>query len=505
MNGMLWTRMVFPAAIVALAGAASAQVKDVTPYSVVVTADRAPLRADAAEVFYRVAEAEKGAVLRVDGEQGNWLRVSYPKNGSVFVLAQDGTLDAAAGTVRLNSPTRLRAPNSVAGIASSWKTAHVAPLAAGTTLKHLETMKGDDGAVLGYRVQAPDVARAFVAGNLVRKATEAEAAGIGAGTPAPTPTGTPAPTPTTTPAATPAATPTPGTTPAATNLAEPIKAGGSAPVVIEQQAPTNSQTTGSGVSAGTNTSAVTPVTPGAQPTGQTTGQASGQAAANADPLSPEALDARFREINAADPLTADYTTLIEQFEQAIAKMGNTPIEQRRQKQMETRLDILRLRKNYQDTVKRINEAKAPLTAANATVMGQVSENARTRIYNVVGVLQPSSVYNGKNLPLMYRIQSVGGTSPRTLGYLKPDPALGLDGKLGRLIGVIGETNLDPGLRLQIVTPVRIDMLKADGTPEVPTSAATPAPAPAATTPASTPAPALEPAPVRPPPAAVEPK
>lgn len=494
MNGMHWTRMVIPAAIVALAGAASAQVKDVTPYSVVVTADRAPLRADAAEVFYRVAEAEKGAVLRVDGEQGNWLRVSYPRNGSVFVLAQDGTLDAAAGTVRLNGATRLRAPNAVAGIASSWKTAHVTPLAAGTTLKHLETMKGDDGAVLGYRVQAPDVARAFVAGNLVRKATEAEAAGTGAGAPATTPASTPAATPAATP--TPGTTPatTPSTTPAATNLAEPIKAGGSAPVVIEQQAPTNSQTTGSGVSAGTNTSAVTPVTPGSQPT-------TSQPATNADPLSPEALDARFREINAADPLTADYTTLIEQFEQAIAKMGNTPIEQRRQKQMETRLDILRLRKNYQDTVKRINEAKAPLTAANATVMGQVSENARTRIYNVVGVLQPSSVYNGKNLPLMYRIQSVGGTSPRTLGYLKPDPALGLDGKLGRLIGVIGDTNLDPGLRLQIVTPVRIDLLKADGTPEVPTPAATPA----ATTPASTPAPAVEPAPVRPPPAAVEPK
>jgi hypothetical protein len=499
MNGMHWSRMVFPAAIVALAGAASAQVKDVTPYSVVVTADRAPLRADAAEVFYRVAEVEKGAVLRVDGEQGNWLRVSYPRNGSVFVLAQDGTLDAAAGTVRLNGATRLRAPNAVAGIGSSWKTAHVAPLAAGTTLKHLETMKGDDGAVLGYRVQAPDVARAFVAGNLVRKATDAEASGTAPAAPATTPAAAPSTTPATTPAATPATSPatapstTPSTTPApATNLADPIRPGGSAPVVIEQQAPTNSQTTGSGVGAGTNTTAVTPVQPANQPIGQPVD-------ANADPLSPEALDARFREINAADPLTAEYAPLIAQFEQAIAKMGNTPIEQRRAKQMETRLDILRLRKNYQDTVRRINEAKAPLTAANSTVMSQVSENARTRIYNVVGVLQPSSVYNGKNLPLMYRIQSVGGTSPRTLGYLKPDPALGLDGKLGRLIGVIGDTNLDPGLRLQIVTPVRIDLLKADGTPDVPT--------PAAATPAATPAPApvIEPAPIRPPPANIEPK
>ena len=45
---------------------------------------------------------------------------------------------------------------------------------------------------------------------------------------------------------------------------------------------------------------------------------------------------------------------------------------------------------------------------------KVAEVSKTRLYLVIGRLHGSSVYDGKQLPLMYRIQTVSG-APRTLG------------------------------------------------------------------------------------------
>jgi hypothetical protein len=95
-----------------------------------------------------------------------------------------------------------------------------------------------------------------------------------------------------------------------------------------------------------------------------------------------------------------------------------------------------------------------------------------RVYTMIGQLQPSTVYDGKKLPLMFRVVSVGGVSPRTLGYLKDEKDMSLLGKVGAVVGVIGEAQLDRSLMLNVITPVRVDVLKPKS--EVP---AAPAPAP----------------------------
>ena len=70
----------------------------------------------------------------------------------------------------------------------------------------------------------------------------------------------------------------------------------------------------------------------------------------------------------------------------------------------------------------------------------------------------SNVYNGERLPKMYRIQSVSRVdgSPRTLGYVTPDKSI--DGKLGSVVGIVGEPRFDPQLRLVIVRPDQVDVM-----------------------------------------------
>ena len=68
---------------------------------------------------------------------------------------------------------------------------------------------------------------------------------------------------------------------------------------------------------------------------------------------------------------------------------------------------------------------------------------------------------------MYRIQSVGDRIPRTLAYLRPNKAFDLSAKVGRIVGIEGKTLLDQALKLNVVTPTRVDVLtpSADGSLE----------------------------------------
>ncbi|MFB0985939.1 MAG: hypothetical protein QMB94_06530 [Phycisphaerales bacterium] len=96
------------------------------------------------------------------------------------------------------------------------------------------------------------------------------------------------------------------------------------------------------------------------------------------------------------------------------------------------------------------------------------ENAKVAIiaradYTMVGRLNASRVYDGKRLPLLYRLQDpVGG---RTLGYVKPTKGVDLTPGLGRMVGLVGTKSYDAGYRLMIVTPRRFDIFIAENEAE----------------------------------------
>jgi len=78
-------------------------------------------------------------------------------------------------------------------------------------------------------------------------------------------------------------------------------------------------------------------------------------------------------------------------------------------------------------------------------------------YEAVGRLNTSLVYDGRRLPLLYRLQEAGDGA--TVAYLIPTSDFRLAELTGQLVGVDGMVRYDEALRLNIITPDRVDVLQ----------------------------------------------
>lgn len=411
---------------------ASAQVQAVDAYWATVQSDKTPVRCYFTDTSYSVSELPKGFVVRVDGEGSVYARVAYPAKMTAFVQAEHGKVEG--NVVKLTQASRLRAASTIAGFDGSWKALLDTPLAVGSELKFVENVTNKEGAVIAYRVQAPDAARGYVAMSAIRKATDAEAAAAGnqVAPAAPkveakkpdAPSGA-----TTAPATTTAAQPAP-----TTDLTQPTQPTG--------QTPTNPAVPATDVTAAAPQGAATTVagTPAERKVG-----------------SLEDLEATFQRVAKQPAGEAEYDELMAEFQRAMDAQG--PEMTGRKKQLTARREFLSIRRDYRDRVRAAEDAKRQLDASEMQVKNSIAEIEKSRVYTIIGSLQPSTVYDGQRLPLMYRVQSVGGLSPRTLGYIKPDAKFDLDRKLGLVVGVIGNAEMDRELKLNIVTPVRVDVLR----------------------------------------------
>src|SRR5690606_16034294 len=108
----------------------------------------------------------------------------------------------------------------------------------------------------------------------------------------------------------------------------------------------------------------------------------------------------------------------------------------------------------------VHAARSAMDAYSQRVATAATEARASRQYTLIGRLETSAIYDGQRLPLMYRVQSVGEGTSRTLGYIRPAPEMELSGKTGQLVGVIGRAAMDERLKLNIVTPVEVDTLSA---------------------------------------------
>lgn len=77
-------------------------------------------------------------------------------------------------------------------------------------------------------------------------------------------------------------------------------------------------------------------------------------------------------------------------------------------------------------------------------------------FDAVGRLNASLVYDGRRLPLLYRLQEPGEGA--TVAYLLPTRDFSLAELTGQLVGVSGDLRYDEALRLNIITPRRVDIL-----------------------------------------------
>ena len=131
--------------------------------------------------------------------------------------------------------------------------------------------------------------------------------------------------------------------------------------------------------------------------------------------------------------------------------------------LESRQTVLRLRQRIQQ-VYRENQVAA--NAADAIAMQTEREVQRIKQdlgFTAVGRLLPSAVYDGDRLPRMFRIQALDTTeAPRTLGYLRPDPAFSYETKLNQTVGVVGAIRNDARTNLQVIEPLRVALVDVGG-------------------------------------------
>ncbi len=457
--------------------------QSVTPYFVLVTGDKTPLRCAEADSAYAVAELTSGQVLHVDGERGSVLRVVYPPKVTAFVRAEEATIEGS--TVKLSKDSRLRAANVVAGFAGSWKMLLDTPLTGGTPLKLIEPSVDKDGTLLGYRVAAPVGARAYLNSASVRRATDAEVQAYRGkfGEPSLESAAPAIPTPTVI-----AHTPTPSDQPNSAPVQPPADPSTTTSPTIAENTPAKPADTiaepmkiaaapGEG---GSSPALPTPTQPEAQPNNQPATQSVASVQPTTPPITErkrataEELEPTFKIVMAQPALTAEFDEMLAEYRRTL---DSTPTDQARRRQaIESRIKALELKAEFRDKLRQAETERAQLDEGNVKLQQRFAELAQNRTYTMVGQLQGSTVYDGRRLPLMYRLQSLGGV-PQTIGYIKPHHDLNFDGMLGQVVGVIGQTQFDDALKLNVINAVRVDLIDAAANPAQPREGAPPTPIP----------------------------
>jgi len=526
---------------ISAASAQTAPATRVDPYVVILTEAQVPIRSGGSTIFYPIAYPKAGDALVVDGETTGWLRIMYPSGVRALVSAEDAA-ESAPGKVRLNKASKLRAPHANSGVKGAYLGVQETELPIGTEFAVVETFKDDTGTVTFWSVQPPPGARGWISREAVRRATEAEAAPIMAklsgvpvanpGAPVSVPVGDrpgPASTPVTPDAASPTAPPAsapsagspasnvptgdrpiPADTPAAGNQLAP-----SLPAAAPAAAPVAPPAVISTVTPPPPQPETTPAKPVATPPGMEIPatvpvgdkDGGGGAAVRTSPqlatTNLDSLKALYDRVRAQPAPVAELDQAIAEFERFKGGLSGTPRDQALAKQLDAYIQAMKLRKEIRDLQNANAQINRDTELMKSEVGKQVVELEKQRIYNVIGRLVRSTVYDGGRAPVLYRVMSPEPGSARTLGYLLPDPGFDYANKLDQVVGIIGDVKPDESLRTNLIVPKRVDVVSLApivASPDIPGlvvprgAAAPAAPKPAAepSKPAPTPVPPVAP-------------
>lgn len=119
--------------------------------------------------------------------------------------------------------------------------------------------------------------------------------------------------------------------------------------------------------------------------------------------------------------------------------------------------LAQLRRDAQLAVA-LRQIAAVQQQAETTMPPPVNVTRTSRDYDAFGVMVASVVYDGVNLPRLYRV--VNPVDNRTLAYIRPNAAVDAANQIGRTVGVLGATQYDPGLKLRVLDPERVDVIES---------------------------------------------
>ena len=457
----------------------------------------------------------------IDGD--GWLRVSFPAEQPALIkaLPEHLDVDVMRGTITLLRPSRLVALSIDGDLSQSWKKLLTKPMKPGSTLKILETIRDENGQALAYIVPAPEQARGFIHGRFVRQANAAETRAFHDGQ-ITTQTAAIAAAPAqqeVIAAPTPEMTPETAPKLAAT---EPVQEGEPVTTVARVDAqPAHGDDVGAllGVDREAHEAMPEPAgeIAGAETTAGTTEEAPAmdqthaasplptstlyidpdsaattlagadeddfevyQGGTNADddaevePVMAEPLienrplptlrdlETAYSAVLAQKATMAEVDPLISEHERYLAAMdrGEAPGDDLDREVLVAHLELLKIRSDLQRSMLRIEGVREQAKRSMARIEEGIAGIDRSSEYVVVGRLTTSVVYDGKRLPLLYRVQSIDEDAGRTLAYVVPAGDVDLAGSLGSIVGVAGSARVDASSRLNIVTPTRIDRLRS---------------------------------------------
>ncbi len=116
----------------------------------------------------------------------------------------------------------------------------------------------------------------------------------------------------------------------------------------------------------------------------------------------------------------------------------------------TRVALLNSRAELKRTIAQLTETKGEAEPPR--------DAAPAKQYTAVGKLLASTVYTGGRLPLLYRLTDP--LSGLTIAYVDPGPDRAMARHLGKVVGIVGDSQYDQGLRLKIIAVQEIDALTA---------------------------------------------
>ena len=363
--------------------------------------------------FFRV---NKGAVVEVLYERYGWSRVqtSTPVFEKAFGYVNANALTVKDKTGTVTQRTTLRAPNLLqkGKVSASWEGLDPA-LQPETELKLIELLPGTTSGEPGvWKVHLPGKQKAWINSDFLRPATAQEIA--------------------------------------AAKL-KPLPPASDEIIALEEVSTTATETTNPGdsnseteaVAAGTTTEDVEAEEVVLTP-----------AEARAAKLA--ALDEAFRSMLKEDIQSAELELLQKQFQQFAQDKDATDLQR---STAESRSEVLALKVSVQDRLARLRSMKdrTRIDGENISATG-VAMDFRAP-FDVVGRLNASVVFNGKGtMPLLFRLQDP--SSGHTIGYLVPDNRYDLPAMTGLMVGIVGRSDYNEALQLNVITPRRIDLVAA---------------------------------------------
>ena len=408
-----------------LAGAARGQMPAAGPYEVEVTAPSVQVRCGwRSDGWYSVGEAPRGTRLTVDGAEGEWLRVRYPEGLGFGVLLRADEVEIRAGVATLTSPARPIFRNRASPATGSWMKMPGEVFAPGTEFEVVEELGEGSGLVL---VEAPDRARGYVLASGVTRVAPEDAGADDA-------------------AEDEGATDRDDREAAASDDAERAAADDDAPAEA-------------GVASGEDAAEAD----GGEAAGEE-GDAEGDGAAEEEPTeraapTPEQLYAAYRRVVDQPIEGAELAPLIAEFEAAIGRTETGSADAQR---LGARLELLEIRRELQRDLSDVETASGRAAREREAINRLIVDWRSRPAYSVVGRLMASALYDGRRLPLMYRLQSLDGPGGRTIAYLLPSDELDLNAKVGAVVGVVGDTRRDRTISARLVEPELVDVLEPGG-------------------------------------------